>query len=253
MNFQTKPKEALFDGIMESLKGKIVFLAGATGGIGSAAARLLHQSGARLHLCGRNTEKLERLAQQLGLSSQQVHLFDMHELADVSAIARQIIELEGRVDIFINALGMGILKPAEQLTLQQFQEVIQVNLVGAFALLQAFLPYMKKEGRGLVIHLPGVLGKVPMAGAAAYAASRYGLMGMLQSVREEVKRTNIRFTNVILGGVDTPFWDSIDMRVQREKMITAEDAARAIWFLCQQPESGVVSELVLQPFNHQAI
>lgn len=238
---------------MESLKGKIVFLAGATGGIGSAAARLLHQSGARLHVCGRNTEKLERLGQQLGLSSQQVHLFDMHELADVSAIARQIIEQEGRVDIFINALGMGILKPAEQLTLQQFQEVIQVNLVGAFALLQAFLPYMKKEGRGLVIHLPGVLGKVPMAGAAAYAASRYGLMGMLQSVREEVKRTNIRFTNVILGGVDTPFWDSIDMRVQREKMITAEDAARAIWFLCQQPESGVVSELVLQPFNHQAI
>lgn len=253
MNFQTKPKEALFDGIMESLKGKIVFLAGATGGIGSVAARLLHQSGARLHLCGRNTEKLERLAQQLGLSSQQVHRFDMHDLADVSAIARQIIEQEGRVDIFINALGMGILKPAEQLTLQQFQEVIQVNLVGAFALLQAFLPYMKKEGRGLVIHLPGVLGKVPMAGAAAYAASRYGLMGMLQSVREEVKRTNIRFTNVILGGVDTPFWDSIDMRVQREKMITPEDAARAIWFLCQQPESGVVSELVLQPFNHQAI
>lgn len=253
MIFQTKLKEALFDGIMESLKGKIVFLAGATGGIGSAAARLLHQSGARLHLCARNTEKLQRLAQQLGLSAQQVHQFDMQDLSDVSAMARQIMEQEGRVDIFINALGIGILKPAEQLTLQQFEEVIQVNLIGAFALLQAFLPYMKKEGRGLVIHLPGVLGKVPMAGAAAYAASRYGLMGMLQSVREEVKRTSIRFTNVILGGVDTPFWDPIDLRVQREKMITPEDAARAIWFLCQQPESGVVSELVLQPFNHQAI
>lgn len=54
-------------------------------------------------------------------------------------------------------------------------------------------------------------------------------------------------------GTDTPFWDSIDLRVQKDKFVTAEEAARSIWFLCQQPSSGVVSELVLQPFNHQAI
>ena len=56
-----------------------------------------------------------------------------------------------------------------------------------------------------------------------------------------------------MGGVDSPFWDTIELRVQREKMIQAEEAAKAIWFLCQQPVSGVVSEMVLQPFNHQAI
>jgi NADP-dependent 3-hydroxy acid dehydrogenase YdfG len=78
-------------------------------------------------------------------------------------------------------------------------------------------------------------------------------MGMMQSVREELKRTEIRITNIFLGGVDSNFWDTIDLRVQREKMIRAEEAARAIWFLCQQPASGVVSEMVLQPFNHQAI
>jgi short-subunit dehydrogenase len=112
---------------------------------------------------------------------------------------------------------------------------------------------MKASGKGLIINMPGVLGKVPMAGAAAYSASKYGLVGMMQSIREELKRTEIRITNIFLGGVDSPFWDTIDMRVQREKMIQAEEAARAIWFLCQQPRSGVVSEMVLQPFNHQAI
>jgi NADP-dependent 3-hydroxy acid dehydrogenase YdfG len=56
-----------------------------------------------------------------------------------------------------------------------------------------------------------------------------------------------------LGGVDSHFWDTIDLRVQREKMILAEEAGKAIWFLCQQPSSGVVSEMVIQPFNHQAI
>jgi NADP-dependent 3-hydroxy acid dehydrogenase YdfG len=92
-----------------------------------------------------------------------------------------------------------------------------------------------------------------MAGAAAYSASKYGLTGMMQSIREEIKRTDIRITNLFLGGVDSSFWDTIDLRVQRDKMIIASEAAKAIWFLCQQPASGVVSEMVLQPFNHQAI
>jgi NADP-dependent 3-hydroxy acid dehydrogenase YdfG len=105
----------------------------------------------------------------------------------------------------------------------------------------------------LIINIPGILGKVPMLGAAAYSASKYGLNGMMQSIREEVKRTEIRITNLFLGGVDTPFWDTIDLRVQRDKMVMAEEAAKAIWFLCQQPTSAVVSEMVVQPFNHQAI
>jgi NADP-dependent 3-hydroxy acid dehydrogenase YdfG len=112
---------------------------------------------------------------------------------------------------------------------------------------------MKERKTGLIINLPGVLGKTPMAGAAAYSASKYGLNGMLKSVREELKRTDIRITNIYLGGTDTGFWDTIDMRIQRDKFVTAEEAAKAIWFLCQQPASGVVSEMVLQPFNHQAI
>ena len=94
---------------------------------------------------------------------------------------------------------------------------------------------------------------MPLAGPPAYTASKYGLTGMMQSIREELKRTEIRITNLFLGGVDSPFWDQIDLRVQREKMILVEEAARSIWFLCQQPRSGVVSEMVLQPFNHQAI
>lgn len=112
---------------------------------------------------------------------------------------------------------------------------------------------MKTTGKGLSIHLPGVLSKVPMTGAAAYSASKYGLEGLLKSVREELKLFEIRITNVILGGVDTTFWDQIDLRVQRDNFIQAREAARAIWFLCQQPTSGVVSEMVIQRFNHQAI
>jgi NADP-dependent 3-hydroxy acid dehydrogenase YdfG len=167
----------------------------------------------------------------------------------MSALKQEIPVL----DILVNAAGIGIIKPLELLSEADFMQSLQVNLVGGFHLMQAILPGMKEQKKGLIINIPGILGKVPMAGAAAYNASKYGLVGMMQSIREELKRTEIRITNIFLGGVDSPFWDTINLRVQREKMIQAEEAARAIWFLCQQPVSGVVSEMVLQPFNHQAI
>ena len=134
-----------------------------------------------------------------------------------------------------------------------FLRTLNANLVAPFLLMKAFLPAMKEAKTGLIINIPGVLGKVPMAVAAAYCASKYGLVGMMQSIREELKRTDIRITNLYLGGVDSPFWDTINIKVQRKKMLQADEAAKAIWFLCQQPSSGVVSEMVLQPFNHQAI
>ncbi len=238
---------------MESLKGKQVLLAGATGGIGSQTAKLLAQGGARLFLAGRNQEKLASLAASLPGEGHQYFVWDACDEESCKSMAYSVEETVPQIDILINASGIGIIKSMDNLSLEEFRRSLDVNLTGAFLLLKYFLPAMKEAKKGLIINIPGVLGKTPMAGAAAYSASKYGLMGMMQSVREEIKRTEIRITNIFLGGVDSNFWDSIDLRVQREKMIRAEEAARAIWFLCQQPASGVVSEMVLQPFNHQAI
>lgn len=238
---------------MEKLNGKKVLIVGATGGIGSQTAKLLAGSGAELYLSGRKADELTALANALNVPAERIFITDLTDEASVNAMAEQINVQSGAPDILINASGIGIIKPVEQLSLSEFTATINANLIGSFILVKAFLPGMKAAKKGLIINIPGVLGKVPMAGAAAYSASKYGLVGMMQSIREELKRTDIRITNLFLGGVDSPFWDTIDMRVQKDKMIRAEEAARAIWFLCQQPSSGVVSEMVLQPFNHQAI
>ena len=195
------------------------------------------------------------MVKDVGIAASQSFVLDVTNHQEVLATAEKINEITGEqgVDILVNAAGVGIIKPLTELTFEDFSHSIDVNLKGAFSLLKGFLPGMKSRKRGLIINLPGVLGKTPMAGASAYAASKYGLNGMLKSVREELKRTQVRITNLYLGGTDTAFWDTIDMRVQREKFVTAEEAAKSIWFLCQQPTSGVVSEMVLQPFNHQAI
>lgn len=238
---------------MESVKGKHILVTGATGGIGAQAAKMLAASGAIVYISGRNAAKLNETGAQLQLPSNRILVADLADAASVQQMAAAIHAQVPALDTMVNAAGIGIIKPMDTLSLEDFQATLNSNLVGPFNLLKAFLPAMKEQKKGLIINIPGVLGKVPMAGAAAYSASKYGLVGMMQSVREELKRTEIRITNLFLGGVDSPFWDNIDLRVQRDKMIVAEEAAKAIWFLCQQPRSGVVSEMVLQPFNHQAI
>ena len=210
---------------MEIIKDKNILIVGATGGIGKATALLLKQSGANLFITSRNESKLAELSAELDLPRNQTFLLDITDANAVKNVAENIHQQIPAIDILINAAGIGIIKPIENLTEQDFMQTVQVNLAGAFY----------------------------VAGAAAYSASKYGLNGMMKSIREELKRTDIRITNIFLGGTDSPFWDHIDLRVQRDKFVQASEVAKSIWFLCQQPSSGVVSELVLQPFNHQAI
>ena len=228
-------------------------IVGATGGIGSKLTALLSKSGANMYLTGRNESALQKLAVDCGLDAAKVFLLDITDESLVNEVVANIVVRENPIDIVINASGIGIIKSMDTLSAEEFSKTLQTNLMGVFYLMKAILPGMKARKKGLIINIPGVLGKVPMAGAAAYSASKYGLVGMMQSIREELKRTDIRITNLFLGGVDSAFWDTIDLRVQRDKMIMAEEAAKAIWFLCQQPVTGVVSEMVIQPFNHQAI
>ena len=238
---------------METLKAKNVLLVGATGGIGSSTAKLLSGSGANLFLAVSNKDKLALLADDLKLSDDKFFAVDISQPEEVRFLKERFFAVYPSIDIIIIASGLGIIKPLEELSEEEFLRSIYFNLFGPFLLMKAFLPQMKEAKKGLIINIPGVLGKVPMAGASAYSASKYGLVGMMQSIREEVKRTEIRISNLFIGGVDTSFWDTINLRVQRDKMIIAEEAAKSIWFLCQQPTSAVLSEMVIQPFNHQAI
>ena len=238
---------------MELLQNRKVLIVGATGDIGAETARLLHSNKAVVYLTGRDTAKLNEVGDHIGIPADRRFTLDITDRDAVQDVAEQLHGTLNQVDILVNAAGIGIIKPIDQLSYEEFDRSIDTNLKGTFYLLKSFLPPMKEAKKGLIINIPGVLGKAPMAGASAYAASKYGLNGMLKSVREELKRTRIRITNLYLGGVDSAFWDNIDLRVQRDKMITAKEAARAVWFLCQQPSSGVVSEMVVQPFNHQVL
>ncbi|MDQ1560168.1 MAG: hypothetical protein QOD32_3228 [Pyrinomonadaceae bacterium] len=238
-----------------ALAEKVVLIVGAGRGIGRASALLFAEAGASLILASRNERELAELEFEIERRHATPVLSVPTDATDASSVARLVaesVERFGRVDTLVYTAGEGVLKSFAETTEEEFERLLGVNVRGAFLLCKAIVPLMERQqGGGHVVALPGILGRAPMAQAAAYCASKYALTGMLKSLALETKRAGVRFSLLHLGGVDSSFWDNITMRVQREKMLTVEAAARAVLFAASQEGEGVVGELVLQPESHQ--
>jgi NAD(P)-dependent dehydrogenase (short-subunit alcohol dehydrogenase family) len=237
-----------------SLAGKVVTVVGAGRGIGRAAAGLFAEAGARLVLSSRGEGELATLASELesrwGAGVLSVPA-DATRAGDVERLVAEAVGRFGRVDLLVYTAGAGALKPFQETSEEEFERLLAVNVKGAFLLCRAVLPLMERQKRGHVVAVPGILGRAPMAQAAAYCASKYALTGLLKSLALEYKRAGVRFSLLHLGGVNSNFWDTIQMRVQRERMLTIEAAARAVFFAASQEGEGVLNEIVMQPESHQ--
>lgn len=236
-----------------SLTGTVAMVVGAGRGIGRLSAEMFADAGAALILASRNEAELSELEWKLERKGASVTSVPT-DATDIDSVARLVEEAMrrfGRVDTLVYAAGIGLLKPFAETTGEEFQRMIGTNVVGAFNICKAVLPLMEKQKSGRVIALPGILGRAPMAQAAAYCASKYALTGLMKSLALEYKRAGVRFSLLHLGGVNTSFWDTVTMRVQREKMLTVTAAARAVFFAATQEGDGVLNEIVLQPESHQ--
>ena len=237
-----------------NLTEKVVLIVGAGRGIGRASALLFAEAGASLVLASRTEGELAELETEIERRYGGDVLSVPTDATNASSVGRltgEALKRFGRIDTLIYAAGEGVLKPFAETTEEEFERLLNVNVKGAFLVCQSVVPLMEKQKGGHVIALPGILGRAPMAQAAAYCASKYALTGMLKSLALETKRAGVRFSLLHLGGVDSSFWDNITMRVQREKMLSVESAARAVFFAASQEGEGVLGELVLQPESHQ--
>jgi len=171
----------------------------------------------------------------------------------VKALVSESIEKFGSIDYLVHAAGKGVLKPFGELTAEDLEALLTANVKTAFNVLQGVLPQMAAQKFGRVIAIPGILGKAPMMQASAYCAAKYALTGMVKCLAQEYKRFGIRFSLMHFGGVDSDFWNDIAMKVQRDKMLSIEAAADAVFFAATQAGEGVMAEIVLMPENHQLV
>jgi NADP-dependent 3-hydroxy acid dehydrogenase YdfG len=239
------------------MKDKVVLIVGGSGGVGTASASLFAKAGAKIVLAARNREKAEETAKQINNNGGEAYVIgvDVTDMSSVYKMVDDIIKELGKIDILVNAFGLGIIQPLLDVHPEKAKEVFDVNVFGTFMVTQAVLRHMATAKSGTVVMIPGILGKSVMKGSSVYSASKFAVTGFTKALVDEHRRSNIKFTLMYLGGIDTPFWDSelIDMRVQRDKMLTADEVAKAIYYAVNQPGSSVLNEIVIQPDSHQMV
>ena len=249
----SKPSENL----KSYMKNKVVLIVGGSGGIGSECARLFARAGSKIVLAARNTEKAEVVAKEINNSGGEAFVIgvDVTDLSSVFNMADTVVKELGQVDVLINAFGAGLIQPIMDINPKTAKEVIDVNVFGTYLVTQTVMRHMMTRKEGTVIMFPGTMGKFIMKNSSVYAATKFAISGFTKALVEETRRSNIMFSLLYLGGVATEFWDSpnVDMRVQKEKMLTPEEVAKSVYYACTQPAQSVLNEMVIQPDSHQMV
>ena len=232
------------------MQDKVVVVVGATGGIGSAVARKLADAGATLVLAARDSSKLDALAGELSETEVLCVPTDITDLQQVEALMQKTVEHFGQIDALINAAGAGILKQWNKLEPADLDAMLDLNLKGSFYTSQAAANVMKDRKSGHICNVIGILGKHSMAMGTAYCASKFGVVGFSKCMADELRRYGIKFTLFYFGGVDSPFWDNVSLKVDRSKMLSTETAANAIMFALSADPQAVPMEINIQPESH---
>lgn len=232
------------------MQNKVVVIVGATGGIGSAVAHKLADAGATLALAARDSIRLDALAAQLPTTQVLAVPTDITQLPQVETLMQKTVEHFGQIDVLINAAGAGILKQWNKLEPADLDAMLDLNLKGSFYTSQAAANVMKDRKSGHICNVIGILGKHSMAMGTAYCASKFGVVGFSKCMADELRRYGVKFTLFYFGGVDSPFWDNVSLKVDRSKMLTTETAANAIMFALSADPQAVPMEINIQPESH---
>ena len=225
-------------------------ITGASKGIGAAVARRCVREGMRVALMARTPGPLQALATELGEADASFPC-DLADVAAVSAVTVRMTDaFGGAPDLLINNAGLFQLASVETMSAEDFNAVLQVNLIGPFLLTRALLPAMRARGSGSIVTLGSIADRTVFPENGAYAASKHGLRALHEALRAELRGSGVRATLVSPGPVDTPLWDPLDPDnrpgfTPRAAMLTADDVADAIWFAASRPASVNIDELRL--------
>ena len=223
----------------------IALVTGASRGIGLAVADALHAAG--MHVV--------RLARSLRDVSAERRTDIACDVTDRASIDRALARVEQQLDVpdvLVNNAGIFFIKSLADTTFDDFQQTVITNLTAAFLFAHAVVPKMVARGRGHLVTIGSVSDHIAFPGSTAYAASKFGVRGMHEVIRQETAKSGVRTTLISPGPVDTDIWDAVDPDAtpgftKRKDMMRAEDVAAAVLYAVTQPAHVAVTEIRLVP------
>ncbi len=223
---------------MNNLENKVVFITGASSGIGRATALLLLESGAKVF----DFSRTNRLADEQPHTSLTSFLGDVGNEADVQAAFQLCVSNYGPVDVLINNAGLGLPTPdLAETDLATYERMVNTNMRGVFLCNREALRQMKPRQQGHILSVVSMAGQRTNPGAPLYCASKFGARGLSSGLADQVLKHGIKVTDVNPGPTDSNYWG--DRPVAREKFLQADDVARVIAFVLSQPGYVVIREI----------
>ena len=236
----------------QSINPGVAIVTGAGGGLGAATARALAASGCSVALWDLKRDAIAAVAAEL---TQDDHTHALAQVVDValadsveSAVA-DVLDRFGRIDYLINCAGLDYTLPITELSIEQWDRVLGVNLRGPFLATRAVFPIMRRQNGGHIINVASTAAVRAWPNASAYCASKWGLVGFTRAIGTEGRDDNIRATVVIPGGMRTGFFDRPDLPIKPDpaNLQDPDNVARAIVFALSQPPESVIQEIFVTP------
>jgi 3-oxoacyl-[acyl-carrier protein] reductase len=232
-----------------TLSGKIAIVTGAGRGIGKAIAERLAYEGATVVLAARTLSELEKLEASIGKEKAVAIPTDITKEDEVRRLFDEVRARYQRLDILVNNAGIGIFAPVRDFKISDLDALWNVNVRGAFLCTQQALPFMEKQRDGIIVNVSSLAGKNALKDGAAYAATKWALLGFGRSLMLEEREFNIRVVTISPGSVDTSFSPNQKGRGGGEKVLSPHDVAETVLAAVRMPPHAMMSEIDIRPTN----
>jgi NAD(P)-dependent dehydrogenase (short-subunit alcohol dehydrogenase family) len=234
---------------MVDLGGRVALVTGSTKGIGLAVAEHLAKAGASVVVSSRTPPDVDAAAARLRneASGEIVGIpCDVRDPEACASLVRETVERLGRLDILVNNAGLGIMKPIQELSVEEWRTQIDTNLGGVFYCTKAAIPHLSATGDGWIVNIGSLASRNAIAGGTGYNASKFGLLGMTEATMLDVRYDDIRVSIVMPGSVNTHFGDR-EPASERDWRLEADDCGRAVLQLLSYPKEAHVSRVEMRP------
>jgi len=202
------------------LNGKVAVVAGASGGIGKHISKALSKEGVHVFLIGRREGVLEALKRDIDENGGKANVYsaDITDEDSVKELSRFLEKEVGKVDLLINAAGIGIYKNFSDVGYDDWRRQMAINVDAVFLMTQKLLPMLLISDDSYVISLGSGMGKIALAGRSPYCTSKFALRGLMQALSKEYKKSNLKFVHIVLGSVMTSFGPlTLEEKLQKQE------------------------------------
>ena len=230
---------------MSDLTGKVAIVTGSTKGIGRAIAEHLLEAGASVVVNARSAGAVEAIALALGDRTFGI-VADVGDASQCQRLVDETVEHFGRLDILVNNAGLGIFKSISEMTVEEWQLQVDVNLGGVFYCSKAALPHLSTTGDGFIVNIASLASRNPFAGGTGYNASKFGVLGLTEAMMLDVRYEDVRVSIVMPGSVDSYFNDRQQVP-ERTWRLHVDDCAAAVLQLLSYPKEAHVSRIEMRP------